>query len=80
MWHSKQTAAMELAIFVSKKYRGIGPRFIKWIDSVIDADIIYRGTKGASLERLGYTFTNIVYGKTKNGSCSADHRGRGVDI
>ncbi len=64
--HKTKMAATELAIFIHPAHRGCGPRFIKWVDSRMEADIIYRGTKkGHSLERFGYTKLNDLYGKVK---------------
>jgi hypothetical protein len=70
--HKTKVTATEWLTYIHPDFRGRGYEFIKFVDSKLEADIIYRSVKvkkdhGAMLRRAGYEVIDHLYGKLKHG-------------
>jgi len=63
--------AFQDVIFISKKYRGIGKKFIKWCDEMLSREgvqIVHHHVKkdhnfGPLLNRMNYELVDLIYSK-----------------
>jgi len=69
--YSKSLQAVQDILFIEKKHRGRGARFLMWCDNELKkegVEVVYHHVKikhnfGPLLERLGYTLVDLIYGK-----------------